>query len=217
MTRRSFDLSLYLVTDEPLAGKRPLEQLVRAAIEGGVSAVQIREKTASTRSFVERAEALREITARAGIALIVNDRIDVALAVDADGVHVGQHDMPVRVARSLLGPQRILGVTASDVEQARLAERDGADYIGCSAVFPTPTKEDTGTPLGLDGLGKLVRGTNLPVVAIGGIKPENAERVMDRGVAGVAVVSAIVAAADPRAAAAELAEIVRRAKARSGG
>lgn len=212
MRRRSFDLSLYLVTDETLAAGRPLEQIVRSAIEGGVTAVQIREKEASTRRFVDRARTIRSITAEAGVRLIVNDRIDVALAVDADGVHVGQNDMPAAAARSLIGVDRILGVTASNAEQAREAARAGADYVGCSAVFTTPTKFDTGAPLGLRGLEGLVSATSLPVVAIGGINPGNVRAVMGTGVVGVAVVSAIVAAEDPRAAARQLREIVRRSR-----
>lgn len=213
MTRRNLDLSLYLVTDEELADHRPLEQIVRSAIEGGVTAVQIREKKASTRRFVDSARTMRSITAEAGVGLIVNDRIDVALAVDADGVHVGQNDMPATVARGLIGVDRILGVTASNAEQAREAARAGADYIGCSAVFTTPTKIDTGAPLGLRGLEGLVSATGLPVVAIGGIHPGNVRSVMGTGVVGVAVVSAIVAAADPRAAAEQIREMVTRSRA----
>jgi thiamine-phosphate pyrophosphorylase len=217
VTRRSFDLSLYLVTDETLADGRSMGQIVRSAIEGGVTAVQIREKTASTLRFVDNARTMRSITAEAGVSLIVNDRIDVALAVDADGVHVGQEDMPAAVARGLIGGDRILGVTASNAKQAREAARAGADYIGCSAVFGTPTKVDTGVPLGLRGLERLVSASPLPVVAIGGINPGNVRAVMGTGVVGVAVVSAIVAAADPRADAEQIRKIVTRSRAENGG
>ncbi len=144
--------------------------------------------------------------------LIVNDRIDVALAVDADGVHVGQTDMPAVTARALLGDERLLGVTAADSAGAERARRDGADYIGCSAVFATPTKTDTGPPIGLRGLQDMAAAVQLPVVAIGGINAGNAAGAIRAGAAGVAVVSAIIAADDPRAAAAELAAIVRQAR-----
>ena len=212
MARRSFDLSLYLVTDEPLTAGRSLEHIVRQAIEGGVTAVQLREKTASTRELLEQARWMRRLTRDAGVCLIVNDRIDVALAVDADGVHVGQSDMPVDTARELLGDERVLGVTAANSAEAEQARRHGADYVGSSAVFATPTKTDTGPPIGLRGLSELVRAVQLPVVAIGGIKADNAGEVIQAGAAGVAVVSAIVAADDPRAAAAELSTIVKQAR-----
>jgi thiamine-phosphate pyrophosphorylase len=212
VARRSFDLSLYLVTDDSLTAGRSLEQIVTQAISGGVTAVQIREKRASTREFLDQARWMRRITREAGVYLIVNDRIDVALAVDADGVHVGQTDMPADTARALLGDERVLGVTAADSAEAELAHRQGADYVGCSAVFSTPTKTDTGPPIGLRGLSELAGAVQLPVVAIGGIQAGNAAEVIRAGAAGIAVVSAIVAADDPRAAAAELASIIDQAR-----
>ena len=212
MSRRSIDLTLYLVTDRALARGRPLEWIVREALRGGATAVQLREKTATSREFVECAERIRELTAKAGVALIVNDRVDVALAVDADGVHVGQADLPAARARRLLGPQRMLGVTVAEARLAEQARLDGADYLGSSAVFATPTKPDSGPPIGLAGLRELVQASALPLVAIGGIHAGNVRAVLETGVAGVAVVSAIVAAEDPRAAALELAGIVREAR-----
>lgn len=217
MSRRRFDPSLYVVTDRPLARGRPLEAVVRAAIAGGATAVQLREKEASTRTFLELAQALRALTREAGVTFIVNDRIDVALAVDADGVHVGQDDMPAALARRLIGPDRILGVTAANEEQARRAQDDGADYIGCSAVFATATKRDAGVPLGLEGLRRLARAVRIPVVAIGGINAANAAGVMGCGVAGIAVVSAVVAAEDVEAAARELRRIVDGERSRPAG
>lgn len=213
--RKSMDLSLYLVTDRALALGRPIEEIVRQAISGGVSAVQLREKETHSGAFFELARSLRAITGEAGVTFIVNDRLDIALAAEADGVHVGQDDLPVETARRLLGPGKILGVTAADEQQARLAVKAGADYIGCNAVFPTPTKTDTGPAIGLEGLRRLVESVDIPVVAIGGINADNAGEVMAAGVAGIAVVSAIVSAEEPQKAAGELREIIEREK--SGG
>jgi thiamine-phosphate pyrophosphorylase len=204
VARRTIDPTLYLVTDRDLAGERPLDELVREALAGGATAVQLREKEVGARDFVAAGRALRQVTREAGVALIVNDRADVALAIDADGVHVGQQDLPAELARSLIGPERILGVTVGNPEEARRAEAADADYVGCNAAFATATKTDTGTPLGLDGLRLLVSSTDLPVVAIGGVNADNAATVRATGVAGIAVVSAIVGADDPRRAAREL-------------
>jgi thiamine-phosphate pyrophosphorylase len=166
----------------------------------------VREKHATTRAFLERARSVKGALAGTGVSLIVNDRADVALAVDADGLHVGQDDLPPDVARRLVGPDRVLGVTARTAAEARAAERAGADYVGCSAVFATPTKTDTGPPQGIAGLCELVRAVAIPVVAIGGIDASNVGAVIDAGAGGVAVVSAILAAADPAAAARALRE-----------
>ena len=217
VSRRSLDLSVYVVTDRELARGRSLESVVAAAIAGGATAIQLREKKATTREFVELAQALRGMTQEAGVALIVNDRIDVALAVDADGVHVGQDDMPARLARQLIGPERILGVTAGTEEEARRAQQDGADYLGCTAVFPTSTKPDHREPLGLDGLERLARAVSIPVVAIGGIHAGNAADVLARGAAGIAVVSAVMAADDPEAATRQLRRIVDQVRAHGEG
>ncbi|WP_324669895.1 thiamine phosphate synthase [Geochorda subterranea] len=208
MSRRVMDLSVYVVTDRDLARGRPLDSVVAAAIAGGATAIQLREKRATTRELVELAQALRRLTHQAGVSLIVNDRIDVALAVDADGVHVGQDDMPARLARQLIGPERILGVTAGTEEEARRAQEDGADYLGCTAVFPTATKPDHREPLGLDGLQRLARAVSIPVVAIGGIHAGNAADVLARGAAGIAVVSAVMAADDVESATRQLRRIV---------
>jgi len=208
LARRSIDLSLYLVTDDALARGRGLEWIVEEALRGGVTAVQLREKSAPTRELLRRAERLRALTSDAGVALIINDRVDVALAVDADGAHVGQTDLPAERARGLLGGERLLGVTVADPRMAERARRDGADYLGSSAVFATSTKTDGGPPLGLAALSEIVAASGLPVVAIGGIHAANAGSVMEIGVAGIAVVSAVIGAEDPRAAARELADIV---------
>jgi len=204
------DGSLYVLTDRRAAGERSLVEVVHAAVQGGATVIQLRDKHASTRALVELGRALLEITRPAGVPLIVNDRIDVALAIDADGVHVGQDDMPAPIARRLLGPDRILGVSAGTVEEARQAQRDGADYLGTGDVYGTPTKADAGIPIGVSGLAEVARATSLPVVAIGGIQPGNAAAAIAAGASGVAVISAVIGAADPEAAARKLRGIVKK-------
>jgi thiamine-phosphate diphosphorylase len=174
--------------------------------------VQYREKNAMTRLMIEEATELCRLCRAAGVPFIVNDRLDIALAVDADGVHVGQDDMPASVARRLLGPRRILGVSAGSVEEARKAVDDGADYIGASPVFSTPTKPDTPPPLGIEELRRITEAVEVPVVAIGGITTENAAAMRDAGAAGIAVVSAIVAAEDVETAARALRAIVEKVR-----
>jgi thiamine-phosphate pyrophosphorylase len=204
------DYSLYLVTDAGLSGGRTHAQVVEAALRGGVTVVQYREKSGSTLKMVEVARVLRALCARHGVPFIVNDRIDVALAVDADGVHVGQDDMPAGLARTLIGKHKILGVSAGSPEEARAAEAEGADYIGASPIFATPTKPDAPRPMGIEGLRRLAEAVAVPVVAIGGINVENASQMITAGAAGVAIVSAIVAADDVEAAARALRVAVRR-------
>ena len=198
------DLRLYLVTDRALARGRPLVDLVRQAVDGGVTIVQLREKETSTREFVDVAKALREMLAPLGVPLVINDRLDVALAVGADGVHLGQDDMPAAAARGLLGKDKLLGVSVSTVEEARRAEAEGADYLGVSPIYATPTKTDTPSPVGLAGLAAVRAATRLPLVAIGGLHADNLSEVLANGVEGIAVVSAIMAADDPGAAARKL-------------
>ncbi len=185
--------------------------MVEAAIRGGVTVVQYREKAASTRRMIAEARELRQLCRAAGVPFIVNDRIDVALAVDADGVNVGQDDMPAPLARRLIGKGRILGVSAGNVDEARRAEEEGADYIGASPVFATPTKPDAPAPMGVEGLRKLAGAVSIPVVAIGGMNAQNARAVMLAGAAGLAVVSAIVGAQDVEAAARAIADAVKEA------
>jgi len=206
------DYSLYLVTDRALARGRPLADVVRAAVAGGVTCVQLREKEASAREFAAAARELLALLRPLGVPLIVNDRIDVALAAGADGVHVGQQDLSVADARRLGPPGWIVGVSAESVADAARAERDGADYVGASPVFATPTKADHAPPLGWAGLRALRAATKLPLVAIGGIHVGNARETIRAGADGLAVVSAIVAADDPRAAAAELRREIAAAK-----
>jgi thiamine-phosphate pyrophosphorylase len=196
--------AVYVLTDRQAVGERALTEVVRAAVRGGATAVQLRDKGASTRDTIELGRALLAITRPAGVPLIVNDRADVALAIDADGVHVGQGDMPAPLARQIIGPRRILGVSAGTVKEARQAEREGADYLGVGDVYGTPTKRDAGTPIGLSGLSEIARAVSIPVVAIGGITLDNAAAAIQAGAAGVAVISAVVGASDPEAEARQL-------------
>jgi len=208
---RNWDWTLYLVTDRRLAGARPLTDLVAAAVRGGVTAVQIREKECATREFVELARALKALLAPLGVTLVVNDRVDVALAAGADGVHVGQSDMDCRDARHLLGPDAIIGLSVENAEQAAAAPPE-ADYLGVSPVDSTPTKTDTNSEWGLAGLASLRRATPRPLVAIGGIDPANAASVIESGAEGIAVVSAICAAPDPEQAARTLRREINRGR-----
>lgn len=206
------DWTLYVITDAKLSRGRSHLEVAHLAIEGGASIIQFREKEMTTRELVETARRLKELTNQNDVPFIVNDRLDVALAVDADGVHVGQDDMPAALARQLIGPHKILGVSASTAEEALQAERDGADYVSASPVFTTPTKPDAPPPTGLEGLKAIVEAVNLPVIAIGGINQENAREVMEAGAQGVAVVSAVVSALDIVAAARRLRETVEIAR-----
>ena len=197
MYRQPIDWALTVITDRGLAGGQSQLDIIRAAIAGGATVVQLRDKDASTRAMIELGQELRDLTRLAGVPLIVNDRLDVALAIEADGVHVGQSDMPADVARRLIGPDLLLGVSAATLDEVRQAERDGADYLGVGSVYATGSKADAGAPIGLEGLRAVARATQLPIVAIGGIGPGRAGECMRCGAAGVAVISAIVGQPDP--------------------
>jgi thiamine-phosphate pyrophosphorylase len=202
------DFGLMLVTDRGLAAGRTLDEIVESAVRGGVTIIQLREKEAATREFVALGRRLAELLRPRRIPLIVNDRVDVAMAVLADGVHLGTSDMAPVDARSLLGPKAIIGLTVETVDQATAADLLDVDYLGVSPVFATSTKGDASAPWGIGGLWRLRPLTRKPLVAIGGIGPANAARVLEAGADGLAVVSAICAAADPEAAARELRAIV---------
>ena len=202
---KNIDLSLYLVTDKSDDVEKFLNT-IEEAIKGGVSVVQIREKTADTLDFYNLALKVKEITTKYNVPLIINDRVDVALAVDADGVHVGQSDMPCEVTRNLIGENKILGVSAATIPEAKKAEADGADYIGAGAVFPTSTKDDAPKITKKD-LKEIVDSINIPVVAIGGINHDNANELSDTGIAGLSVVSAIMSSDDPKKSSEELLKI----------
>ena len=202
---KTLDLSLYLVTDKSDDVEKFLKT-IEEAIKGGVSVVQIREKTADTLDFYNLALKVKEITKKHDVPLIINDRVDVALAVDAEGVHVGQSDMPCDVTRALVGPDKIVGVSAATIEEARKAESDGADYIGTGAVFPTATKDDAPKITKKD-LKEIVESISIPVVAIGGITLNNAHELIDTGIAGLSVVSAIMNSENPKKSSEELLKI----------
>jgi thiamine-phosphate pyrophosphorylase len=212
----SVDYSLYLVTDRGLSRGRPTLEVVAAALDGGVTCVQLREKTLPTRRFIEEALALAALLRNRGVPLIINDRVDVAQAVDADGVHLGRSDMPLAMARRILGSSKIIGASVESLEDAVAAERQGADYLGVSPVFATPTKADAAPPLGLEGLRAIRRAVTVPLVGIGGVNRSTAAAVIRSGADGVAVVSAIVAAARPGLAARDILDEVIEARTRWG-
>ena len=202
-----FDLTLYLVTDSGGRDDETFRAKVEAACRGGVTLLQLREKECGGREFLRLALRVKAVADRYGVPLLIDDRVDVALAADAAGVHVGQEDLPVEAARRLLGPGKIVGATAKTVEQARIAKAQGADYLGVGAVFPTTTKVKTVlTEVGT--LAEIVREVQLPVVAIGGLNAANCDVLRGSGFSGIAVVSAIMKAGDPEAAARSLKEKV---------
>lgn len=202
--KSTIDYRLYLVTDRFLSGGRSLEEIAANGIAGGVGIVQLREKDLGTRDFIELAFAVREVVRRFGVPLVVNDRVDVALACGADGVHLGQEDMECRLARRILGPDAIVGVSVINLDEALRAEAEGADYLGVGPLFPTATKPDAPPPIGLSCLADMRAAVRIPLVGIGGIKGDNAGEVIRSGADGIAVVSAIVSAPDPEAAAGAL-------------
>ena len=189
------DLLLYGVTDRSWLNGKPLAQAVEEAISGGVTCIQLREKTLEQSAFLEEARAIRALCREKKVPFLVNDDIEVALQSGADGVHVGQHDLDAAQVRALIGPDKILGVSAQTVEQARKAEADGADYLGVGAVFPTGTKQDADA-VSYETLQAICRAVKIPVVAIGGIHLENLPALRGSGIAGVALVSAIFAASN---------------------
>ena len=211
------DYTLYLVTDRVRSRGRSNAEIVQEAVAGGVTCVQLREKICGTREFLAEARLVLAVLRGTGVPLIINDRVDVALATGANGVHVGQQDMPVTAVRRLVPAEWIVGISVESVADAVCAERDGADYIGASPGFATPTKADHAPPLGLAGLRAIRAAVKIPVVAIGGINGENAGEVIRAGADGLAVVSDIVAADSPRAAAARLCQAIeagRKSRAR---
>ncbi|MGB9835582.1 MAG: thiamine phosphate synthase [Candidatus Saccharicenans sp.] len=214
--KKKIDLSLYLVTDRRLLGQLSLTELVGKALAGGVTVVQLREKDCSSREFYELALALKKLIPE-DVTFIINDRVDIALASQADGVHLGQSDLPVTVARELLGPASVIGLSVESSEQLEQAKNLPVDYLAISPVFPTPTKTDFSSPAwGLEGLRQARRLTDLPLVAIGGINQENAAEVIQAGADGLAVVSAICASPEPEEAARRLKHIIETARRKSG-
>ena len=198
--KQNVDYTLYLVTDRELMSCKTIEESVSLAIEGGVSVVQLREKNCSSREFYELALRVKQITEPHKIPLIINDRIDIALAANADGVHLGQSDIPCREARKILGADKIIGVSAALPEEAAKAQADGADYLGVGAVFSTSTKTNT-RPVTAEIIRQIRASVTIPFVVIGGINSENIRSLYGLGINGAAVVSAVVSQSDITAAA----------------
>ena len=195
------DWRVYVIADASRDRGRSHLEIAEAAIRGGATAIQLRMKDEPARLMVETARRLATLCQTAGVTFIVNDRVDVAMIVEADGVHVGQDDLPAEDVRRLLGRGVLLGVSAATVQEARAAERAGADYLGVGAIYATATKADAGAPVGLARIRELRRAVGLPLVAIGGITADNAAQVIAAGAQGVAVVSAVTTAEDMAAAA----------------
>lgn len=193
------DYSLYLVTDRNVLMGRDLLKGIEEAIKGGATLIQLREKNISTLEFYNIALKVKELTNKYNIPLIINDRLDIALAVDAEGLHIGQDDMPLKIARKILGDDKIIGVSTSSTEEALGAQRDGADYVGVGAMFPTDTKTDADS-VTLMELRSIKASLKIPVVAIGGINKNNIQSVMKTGANGVAVISAVLSESDIKAA-----------------
>lgn len=206
---RAPDFDLYLVTDRNQTRGRDLPTVLEAALKGGVKAIQLREKDLDGREFLLLAEKARALCHDFHATLLINDRIDIALAVDADGVHLGQASVPIPTARELLGPQKIIGASTHSVAEAREAERSGADFILFGPVYFTPSKAGYGTPQGLAALDEVVEKISLPVYAIGGIRAENIPEAKRTGIRGVALISAVMGADDPAAAAKLILETLR--------
>ncbi|HBS58509.1 MAG TPA: thiamine phosphate synthase [Firmicutes bacterium] len=209
---RTWEWGLYVITGDCWSRGRPLTEVVAQALAGGAKLIQLREKELPVRSLVAAGRRIRELTRAAGVPFIVNDRVDIALAVEADGVHIGQADLPLEAVRRMLGGQKAIGVSVHTLEEAREAEREGADYLGVGPVFATGTKADAQAPVGLALLRELKQAVRIPCVAIGGIKQDNIAEVIRTGADGAAVITAVVGAEDVRAAADRLAKLIRDTK-----
>ena len=204
------DFDLYLVTDRSLTQGRDLLWVLQQALDGGVKGIQLREKDLVGRELFFLAEAARKLTQRYHALLLINDRIDIALAMDADGVHLSTASIPIESARALLGRQQLLGASTHSLEEAQEAERSGADFVVFGPVYFTPSKASYGSPQGLAALKKVVEKLSLPIYAIGGIKPENIADTRRTGVRGVALISAVMSAADPENATKEILKLFNR-------
>lgn len=213
MKRPDFDLSVYLVLGPGDVRHHSLEDVLSRALKGGVTLVQLRDKTADTQQFVELGRAMQALLKPYGVPLIVNDRVEEAVALGAAGVHVGQDDMPARLARQAIGPEPLLGLSSSQPEEAAAVDSQIVDYLGAGPVNATTSKADAKAPIAAEGVGAICRAASLPVVAIGGVQARDVPDLLASGVAGVAVVSAICGAEDPEAAARELRRAVERARA----
>lgn len=209
---KAFDLSVYLVLDPELCQGLGMAQTARLAVEGGATMVQLRDKNASTARMIETGQALKAALAGSGIPLIVNDDVEAAIAIGAEGVHVGQSDMGAAIARRRVGEGMIVGVSVETEELAQGVDPSIVDYIGIGPVFATPTKPDHKQPIGFDGLARIVAAASVPAVAIGGLKAEHAGKALAAGAHGIAVVSAICGQPDPKEAARRITDEVRKAR-----
>ena len=204
---KEFDSRLYFITDSTLYEKDEFLRRVTAALEGGVTLVQLREKERSTREYLELAKAVHELTLKFNVPLIIDDRLDIAMAADTEGVHLGQSDLPINIARKIFGPDKIIGATAKTVEQAMEAYEQGADYLGVGAIYPTTTKVKT-ILTSTEMLDKICHAVPIPVNAIGGLNKDNIDVLKGIPIAGVCIVSAVMKADDPKKAAEELSEAI---------
>ncbi|WP_088012402.1 thiamine phosphate synthase [Gottfriedia acidiceleris] len=209
ITKSKIDYKLYLVTDRDVLGSRDLVQSVEEAIKGGTTIVQIREKNCSSLDFYKIAMQVKEVTSKYNVPLIINDRLDIALAIKADGLHIGQEDLPLSVARKIVGDDMIIGVSARTLEEAMLAQEQGADYVGIGSVYPTSTKLDA-KYLTLDELRSIREAVKIPIVGIGGINEENVSELIETNIDGVAIVSAILGKEDIKLAAEHLSMLVNK-------
>jgi thiamine-phosphate pyrophosphorylase len=212
----SLDFELYVVTDRQLTGGRPLRLVVEAALRGGARAFQLREKDLSARELYPLALEMRQLTQAYGARLLINDRVDVALAVDADGVHLTTTSLPASIARRVLGPGRLIGVSTHTLAEAQAAAEEGADFLVFGPVFFTPSKAPYGEPVGLDALRAVRVAVRSPILAIGGIKKANLDQVLAAGADGIAVISAIISADDPMAASQDLLATLRSRTVQAG-
>ena len=209
----SLDFDLYVVTDRQLTGGQPLRLVVEAALRGGVRAFQLREKDLPPRELYPLALEMRRLTQRYGARLLINDRVDVALAVDADGVHLTTTSLPASVARQVLGPGRLIGASTHTLAEVQAAAEGGADFLVFGPVFFTPSKAPYGEPVGLDALRTARAAVTLPILAIGGVKKANLDQVLAAGADGIAVISAVISADDPMAASQDLLATLRSRRA----
>jgi len=204
------DLSLYLVTDRTLAKGRNIDFIVKEAVKGGVTMVQLREKEAFTLEFLQLAQLLKKILQQYNVPLIINDRLDIVLASNADGLHIGQNDMPYNIARQLLGKDKIIGISVENINDVFESNKLDVNYIAISPVFSTSTKTDTKQPFGIEGVKTVSSISKHPTVAIGGINISNAGKIIEAGANGIAVVSALMSAENPLTSAKELKNIIRK-------
>jgi thiamine-phosphate pyrophosphorylase len=212
----SLNVDLYVVTDRQLTGGRPLRSVVEAALRGGARAFQLREKDLPPRELYPLALEMRQLTQTYGARLLINDRIDVALAANADGVHLTTTSLSASIARRLLGPERLIGVSTHTLAEAQAAAGEGADFLVFGPVFFTPSKAPYGEPVGLDALRAVRAAVQSPILAIGGIKKANLDQVIAAGADGIAVISAIISADDPTAASQELLAMLRSRRVQPG-